>query len=615
MAPAVFPDDHVLSDSLFSFRPSAPISTFSSHPHPLQPLPRPFAQLYRTAHYEITRENQLPPAELSMRYRSLIHECKESLQPSEHPSQNNLIPVLEMASTVWHLIEILYIRDRSQSESHISVDLIEWFNFNFPEQRPDMETSFNSASLSEDDLWKLITKCVLSGKIQAALKIVSSSLHTSSESQGDFATASPGPPNRSSKENSVRSSLKTLHAILDKAPGNTIQSRRDQSWSNWQAVCRSWTTSDMLADLQPARQVFQILGGNHNAIAALTKTWEEMFLACALYLPEEIGFENSLRSGLQTVIAASAEASMVKAAPKEGVGLALVEVSMGNCVNALVIMEITLPTSWFSAHLSDILVRIGKISDKHPVTAENPDVGVKERFFIKFAEELETHPGLWRIAADYYMACPKLGDTKLIDLLMKKEFTGGSDMDAEKALHLCYARNLPKTARRIRTKLGSQCLEYNNLGGAISWYATAGTIREAQKVVDLALQAAEREGPDSNGGLLLVNVVNAINKFASEDMRQAFGYLDVYKEMQEHLKILAGMKATNDNDDGRVNESQTEVTRTAVTSFIQSVSTLLVGGGLPRQYCMDDDMLVNNVYQHVNIRHVFRHSINELVPV
>ncbi|KAI0563177.1 Nup85 Nucleoporin [Gracilaria domingensis] len=488
-----------------------------------------------------------------------------------------------MATTIWHLVEILFIRDRTQTDDHISVELVEWFKANFPEQRPDADAISNSTSLSNDELWNLIAKSVLCGNIAGAQSIVSTSLQNASELEQDpeVPSVQRRAAEKRTKQVASRSVFKALHTIFEKAPSNSIQTRRDQSWSNWQTVCHSWSASDDLADHPVARQVFQVLSGNHQAIAALCSTWEEMFVACAMYLPEENGFENNLRSGLRTVISASAEASMVKAAPKDGVGLALVEASMGNCFNALVIMEITLPTAWFSAHLGELLVRVGQVSDTHPLPAENSNIGVKERFFIRFAEELESYPGFWRIAADYYMACPTLGNSRLIDLLMRKEFDGG--MDAEKALHLCHVRNLPKTARRIQTMLGSQCLEYNNLGGAVSWYATAGAIREAQKVVDLALQAAEREGPDSNGGLLLINVVNAINKFANEDMRQAFDYLDVYKSMQEQLKILAGMKAAQEGDETH-DESQEEAVLPAVSSFVHNICTLLVGGGLPRRY-------------------------------
>lgn len=550
-----------------------------------QRLSRPFVELFRAAHHMLTACNQPTAEEQSLRYRSLILDCKHALNELQDDSDRDMASLVDQALKVWHFIEIVYVRDRTQSEDHISVDLAEWFAGSFPEQLPTTDGLSDSASLSDSELWDFIAKCVVTGNLPTAHQIALSRMKINGESGSKWGDNSVDlNANQLDAGLSTQSLFAHFDSLLAMIPSNTVHARRDRSWSRWQSLCRTWATSEELALEDNARRVFLILSGDSNAIADICATWEEMLIACSVYLPDESGIENSLHSGLQTVMTASAEASIMKDAPKGGAGLALAEASMGNCLNAVTAMEISLPSMWFSAHLGELLVRIGQMPDRKPDTELNgPPFGTKEGLFIKFAEELEQYPGLWRLAADYYMACPTLGDGRLAGLLTRIKADEASGMMAEKVLHLCYKRKLSKTARRIQLKLGSHCLEFNNLGGAISWYSAAGALREAQKVVDLALQAAEREGPDSNGALLLSNVVNAINKFANEEIRQAFDYLDVYKDMQDQLNALAGITAQQQKDQ-LPREALGGAIFPAIESFSNATNSLLVGGRLPRRY-------------------------------
>lgn len=550
-----------------------------------QRLPRPFVELFRAAHHMLTARNQPSAEELSLRYRSLILDCKHALSETQNDLGRDLASVIDQALKVWHFIEIVYARDRTQSEDHISVDLVEWFAGSFPDHLSAPDILSECASFSDNELWDFIAKCVVTGNLPTAHQIAHSRMKTNGESSSKWAgDNSDFNANRQESGLGARSLFAHFDSLLAMIPSNTVHARRDRSWNRWQSLCRTWATSEELADDHHAKRVFLILSGDSDSIAAICSTWEEMLVACSVFLPDEVGIESSLHSGLQTVMTASAEASIIKDTPKGGVGLALAEASMGNCLNAITAMEISLPTMWFSAHLGELLLRIGQMPDRKPDTNSNgPPISTKESLFIKFAEELENYPGLWRLASDYYMACPVLGDARLAGLLLRVKADEAGGMMAEKVLHLCYVRKLTKTARRIQLKLGSNCLEFNNLGGAISWYSAAGALREAQKVVDLALQAAEREGPDSNGALLLSNVVNAINKFANEEMRQAFDYLDVYKDMQDQLNASAAIISQQEKDQ-EPREALSETILPALESFLNAANSLLVSGGLPRRY-------------------------------
>lgn len=299
-----------------------------------------------------------------------------------------------------------------------------------------------------------------------------------------------------------------------------------------------------------------------------------MFVASVIYLVDESAGGN-IRGGFGLLSAACAEASARFPVPDDAGG-ALVEAAMGNVKEAIVRLEACMSSTFFAAHMCDLLILMGKMADipATEIGCEDSDIGMSEFYLREYARELELYPGCWRLAADYYMSCDTQATSLLVSFLKRVQYQGVGDPVAEKVLLLCEEKRLEKTARKIREKLGNECAELNNLGGAMAWYAGAGLQKRAQGIADEALRGAEREGVDSEGARRLSYVVSAVNNYAEETMRQVFDYMKVYHDMQEALSSMFALKE----------EDSPEQFDRFATDFIDSARSLVGSGGLPRRY-------------------------------
>ena len=583
-------------------------------------LPREFRRLFYSGHLLFTKKS-LNPFELSTHYRALILDCKDALinTTDQYDSLPGIISSLEQAHSVWHLIEVVWLTPSSENDRHISDYLAQWYSSNVfnPDSQDATEQSKRMiASLYKKDstpqqdkqLWDLVTKVLITGNIVEARQLLVARMEaeTGFDSEWTDSTAAAQLGQLPEKEVGQSSSAYAhVEAILGRAPEHRISTRNDGSWEEWQKNCAVWAESDELQSSPQAIKVLKLLAGDTQDIAISCETWQEMFVACSFYLQDSIGLGGNITGGPGRLADICAAASKVYEPPKDIAGGALIEVAMGNLKDAIVRIEASLPSSWFAAHLTDLLVYAEIITDELGSEVDDDGmgdapVGIREFYIKEYARSLERYRGCWRLVVDYYLSCPTQGKSMLVDLLYRVPLEGSGDLTTEKVLLICEKENLRKMTKRICTKLAAECLERDNLGGATMWYARAGSPRDVRAVADTALKAAEAYGAKSQGSKKLDSVVNSVAGFGSADMQDALHYLRIYRDMQTALSdLMAG-------------PSKAEQIMTLGSLFRDTARVLVTGGGLPRRYwsiiCYDVARVLDN---HEDVASLFSADVIE----
>lgn len=550
----------------------------------LPALPRPFLNMFFTGHLIFT-DRATSPQVKSQRYRSIMLTCRDDIeQDAENNDQQakQMIAALTDAHAVWHFIEAVFLTDHSLDDRHTSEFLTEWYMVNYSNTMDAInKTSYRLQAErprdDDDELWDCLLKLAIVGKITQIRQMLFIGKQEDEEFGEDFPFAS------SDEKDGVSAApvgpahiVKQVYGLLERAPAHNISARSDGSWEEWQSSCAMWAEAEELEKHRGARKLLGLLSGDTQKIAEACMNWEEMLVACSLYGQYGATMGGNLRGGRTLVSNSCASASTVYKAPNEVAGGALLEAALGYINRAFVCMQANLPSSWFSAHLCDLVIKAGQMEDKPAATWDTDDrsMGMREFYLKAYARELERYRGCWRIAVDYYLDCPSHGTSLLIDLLSRVPFEGPSDPTVEKVLLICTKKRLQMTARNICERLGAECLNQHNLGGAMSWFARAGLYKRAQGVAELALTKAEAEGANSPAARSLECVVHALASVGDEKMLEMFDYIRVYCEMQKSLVSISSPQAS----------SSTEPVAQHAAMLISSARRLVGGGGLPRRY-------------------------------
>lgn len=588
----------------------------SCHLEALPSLPSAFIRMFFTGH-QIFTDQSISILEKSARYRSIIITCQADLQElSDQDGGSDKLTAwsssLSSAHKVWHFIESVYLTDPALDDRHTSAWLTEWYRLSCyditnEEELPRHLFRAKNPSDSDDQFWDILIKLAIVGRLtemEQMLRVIKQEQKEAGDSNSLDDAINNAMSTPQSEQVDV---IKAVHDIIQSAPPDNISSRIDGSWEQWQSHCALWARSDELKDHAHAIKLLGLLSGDVDGIREACSNWEEMLVSCSLYGQYGMASGGNLRGGHPLIWNSASSASAAFPVPEKVSRGALVEAASGTLDKAIVSMEAGLPTSWFAAHLCDLLVSAGHVKNKDDVKGNTTRLGGTEReFYVKeFARELERYRGCWRITVDYYKSCPLHGTSMLIDFLSRMPLEGSSDPVVEKVLLLCTKDKLQRTARNICERLGAQCLNQENLGGAMSWFARAGLQKRAQNVAEVALSRAETEGADSQAARSLECVVFALTSAGDEKMMEVFYYLRVYCEMQQALVKISSM----------FSDRSSEKSYSHVEDLISSAWRLVSGGGLPRRHWIVVAYEVARVIElHPDaLPHVSRAAISDLL--
>lgn len=557
-----------------------------------QPLPRPFLNLFFAGHL-IFLNHVTPVVEKSEQYRAIILDCRDSLNrlaSTIDKTCEDLLNSLSHAHTIWHFVEAVFLMDHVNTDQHISAFLAEWFMVNYPdisEQTQRISERAESERPDDDDeeLWNFFIKLAIVGDVEKVHQLLSvGNKEEDVEEKWPFGVR--GMEDQLSSEAPLGPTpiVTTVRRLLDRAPSHNISTRSDGSWERWQADCAVWADSDEMSEHDGAKRLLGLFSGDPDKIAHACSKWEEMLVACSFYAQFGHATGGNLRGGIAHVSSCCAAATATFTAPDDIAGGALVEAALGNLSNAIVRVQASLPSSWFSAHLCDLLMKVGLLEDVPTASwgADNRPMGMREFYLKEFARGLERYPGFWRIAVDYYMGCLAHGPSLLIDLLTRVPFDGPSDPKVEKVLLICAKKKLRRTANNVCEKIGADCLSERNLGGAMSWFARGGVFSRAQGVAEMALISAEREGANSQAAKALECVVCAVMNIGNNGMKEMFDYLRDYCKMQRALVNIAA--TSREDSEMRGNTVISRTMEEQADDIVSPARRLVGGGGLPRRF-------------------------------
>eukprot|EP00177_Eucheuma_denticulatum_P005972 GFKZ01010889.1.p1 GENE.GFKZ01010889.1~~GFKZ01010889.1.p1 ORF type:complete len:687 (-),score=81.82 GFKZ01010889.1:672-2732(-) len=558
----------------------------------IQSLPRPFLNLFFAGH-SIFTNNELTIIEKSQRYRAIIIDCRRMLSSTATTITGSLeeqLNALSKAHAVWHFIEALYLTNDAIDDHHISAYLAEWFLLNYKDKSAKAETiaqKLKSEGPHDDDneLWGFLIKLAIVGDLNGVEQFLSVGIKEE-DIEEKWPFGAPGVEHKMASDEPFGTTpiVTTIRRLMESAPGHTISTRGNGSWDEWKATCGLWADAKELENHEGAKRLLGLFSGKLGKIEQVCSTWEEMLVACSFYAQFSNVTGGNMRGGIGHVSNCCAAATAAFRAPEDVAGGALVESALGNVSNAVVRVAAGMPTSWFPAHLCDLLMSAGLLEDIPAIGwgSSNRPMGMREFYMKEFARGLERYPGLWRVAVDYYAACPAHGTSLLIDLLPRVPFEGPSDPKVEKVLFICAKRNLPRTASNVCEKIGADCLSQGNLGGAMSWFARGGIFTRAVGAAETALINAEKEGANSEAARALECVVRAVTNIGDERMRQMFEYMRDYCKLQRALADVAEARKICQVRHHR-REKPTSIEEIGV-DLVSAACRLVGGGGLPRRF-------------------------------
>lgn len=556
----------------------------------------PFLSLFFQAHVLFEFGNQ-DPFKSSKEYRALILDCLTNLikEESKQIDANNAeeanlasmsLELVRDCHCVWHFVEAVYLAE-GRDDRHISLRLTDWYLDCFPDLRVqyrEMLSELKSGIFNEDDLWSLATGLVAAGARSLALDLLRLRPHETMDETGEWADAAGAAAmgmKSKSLAASTAASLGTVESLLRECPSDVTAARKDGRWDRWQSHCLEWVRSDELARDQRTRRLLGVLAGSMADMSAAVGDWPHMLVACAAYGRAQPGVVQS-RLSSDAVGVACGDASSVFPPPRHIVGGALTEAAMGNPGGMLVCLGVNASSYWFAAHLCHLLVAAGVISAKGPLewTVANEEVGIREFYLKEFAGSLERYPGMWRIAAAYFMQCPTVGAPLLAAMLARVKFDGPADASVEKVLRVCGEQGWVQVARGVCESVGSGCLESGNYGGALFWFGRGALRERALEVANEALINAERQGPASGAARELQCVVAALGTIKDVDkptsLPQVLDYLRVYAEFQAAILQCGEAKAGEQQDVAAYIEHR--------SIALDAILRLIGGGGLARKH-------------------------------
>jgi Nup85 Nucleoporin len=549
--------------------PSREISSWAPQP--------PFLKLFFQGH--LTFMTTGAPLERSRSYRAALIDCMNGLEPGSQYAQN-----LQEAHCVWSFMEAVYLVDPACDSTHVSSRLADWYFVNFPELQEQARAYLNTDSdpvddNEEDDYWSLIARLVAVGARSMAGRLLAKRLARDGFGNDWASAAGAAVLQVADGGGEHHSPLAIADALLAECPANTDASyagRVDGAWSAWQNLCDSWANEQTEDQEHRLVRVLKILAGNTRYMASACATWEEMMVATVTY-SSRIMSGNLHDHGIVDVENACAEASSLFELPKLIAGGALMEAAVGRPAEAIVRLGASLESTWYAAHLCDLLMQtkhiaVDSVSNWMPAPG---GVSLLEYLTLQFVRKLEENRGMWRIAADYYTQCPRKGPKALREMLLRVTFDGPVDPCIEKIMLFCDTHNMADVKVQICARVGSECAHARNFGGAMLWFSRGNLADRVVSLVECAVSDAELGGPGSSNSRMLDHVVCAATVGgASDGIKERVAYAREFVSFQNSISLA---KTLSEGDD-------TLALSAAVHESQRLAIRLVRGGGLPRRF-------------------------------
>jgi Nup85 Nucleoporin len=556
----------------FGNEPSCEVASWSP--------PAPFLKLFFQGHLHFMART--PALERSRDFRAAILDCLSDL-PTDSPHAPNL----RDAHTVWSFMEAVYLVDPAFDSTHVSTRLADWYSLNYPQLHEDSRAILSSdvepaGNAEEDIFWSTVTRLAAVGSRALASRIVSARLARSGFDD-DWASVAGAAALRVSAGDSVgHSPLAIADAMLAECPADgdaSAAARADGSWAQWQDTCDAWAEEQPSEEEMRLIRLLKVLAGDVEVISRVCTSWVEMVVATTTYARRVLS-DTRYDHGIVEVENACAEASLVFDLPEDLAGGALMDAAVGQPAEAIVRLGASLETTWYAAHLCDLLMQAKQLSpDAASKWMPAPgDVTLHEYLVLGFARTLERNRGTWRIAADYYSQCPRKGRQALADMLLRVPSDGVVDPVIEKVLAFCDCNKLGDVRKQICARVGSEAEHARNYGAATFWFSRGDHLERVSAVVEIAVSDAERAGTGSVAARVLAHVVTvASSEAVSEAIKERVAYARVYADFQ--TAIAAAMGVGEDNGMG---DAERRVA--AVEQADNCVTQLLCGEGLPRRF-------------------------------
>lgn len=549
--------------------------------------PAPFYKLFFQGHLQFMV--RASAVERSRLLRASMIDCARDLEDPQSAHALNLSAAL----TVWSFMEAVYLIDPAFDSSHVSSRLGDWYAQNYPAllqtAREYLEMDVNPATeQDEDQFWSLVSRLAAVGSRGMAQRLVSARISRAGFGQDWAESAGAAALGIIDDEAATRHSpLSVAEAMLAECPVNADSSfaaRSDSSWVRWQDTCDAW--ADEQDDTQEGRLkvLLKTLAGSVHHMSIACKSWEEMLVATATYARRVLS-DTRNDHGIVEVENACAEASAVFQPPHEIAGGALVDAAVGQPAEAIVRLGASLNTTWYAAHLCDLLMQSKQLGPEAASRWMPAPGGVSllEYLILEFTGNLESNSGMWRIAADYYTQCPLKGRRRLKDMLRRVTSVGAVDPVVEKVVTFCLAHNIGDVVQDVCGRVGAESAHTRNYGGAAYWYARGGLMNDLLNVVDIALEEAEVGGPGSLSAKALSHVVLAATVASKDDaIQERIAFAQAYVQFQDAIALVADdTRTADDMVDGNTDEDERiDAAKRAERLALQ----LLCGGGLPRRF-------------------------------
>jgi hypothetical protein len=539
--------------------------------------PPPFLKLFFQGH--LTFMTTGAPLERSRSYRAALIDCMNGLEPGSQYAQN-----LQEAHCVWSFMEAVYLVDPACDSTHVSFRLADWYFVNFPELQEQARAYLNTDSdpvddNEEDDYWSLIARLVAVGARTMAGRLLSKRLARNGFGNDWASAAGAAVLHVADGGGENHSPLAIADALLAECPANTDASyagRVDGAWSAWQNLCDSWANEQAEDQEHRLVRVLKIMAGNTRYMASACATWEEMMVATVTY-SSRIMSGNLHDHGIVDVENACAEASSMFELPKMIAGGALMEAAVGRPAEAIVRLGASLDSTWYAAHLCDLLMQtkhiaVDSVSNWMPAPG---GVSLLEYLTLQFVRKLEENRGMWRIAADYYTQCPRKGPKALREMLVRVTTDGPVDPCLEKIMLFCDTHNMPDVKIQICARVGSECALARNFGGAMLWLSRGNLTERIVVLVENAVSEAELGGPGSSNARMLDHVMCAATVGgASDGIKERVAYARDFVSFQN--SISRAKKLSEVDDTSAMSAAVREAQRHAIR--------LIRSGGLPRRF-------------------------------
>lgn len=549
--------------------------------------PAPFYKLFFQGHLQFMA--RASAVERSRLLRAAMIDCAKDL---EDPQSAHALD-LTAALTVWSFMEAVYLVDPAFDSSHVSSRLGDWYAQNYPallnSANDYLQSDVEPASEADEDFfWSLVCRLAAVGSRGMAQRLVSARISRDGFGK-DWADAAGAAAMGVAEDDraSRHSPLSIAEAMLAECPVNADSSfaaRSDSSWVRWQDSCDAWADEQDGAQEGRLRVLLKTLAGSVHHMSLACNSWEEMLVATATYARRVLS-DTRNDHGIVEVENACAEASALFQPPHEVAGGALVDAAVGQPAEAIVRLGASLKTTWYAAHLCDLLMQskqLGPAAASRWMPAPG-DVSLLEYLILEFTGNLEINSGMWRIAADYYTQCPRKGRRRLKDMLRRVASVGAVDPVVEKVVAFCISQNISDVLQEVCGRVGAESAHSRNYGGAAYWYARGGHMNELLDVVDIALEEAEVGGPGSLSAKALSHVVLAATVASSEDaIQERITFAQAYVQFQDAIAFALDGGLTREDV---VDESLGEEDRISAMKQAEKLTLqLLCGGGLPRRF-------------------------------